>query len=75
MSDKDLVIEMLRNLPEDVTLEEISEEVAILAAIRRGAEAAGAGRVVRHEEVKTRLTFRGTPRFPRYGALPKPDGV
>jgi predicted transcriptional regulator len=48
MSDKELVIEALRQLPEDVTLEAISEEIAILAAIRRGEEAADAGRVVVH---------------------------
>ncbi len=54
MSNKELVIEMLRQLPEEVTLEEIREEIAILAAIRRGEEAAAAGRVVPHSEVKTR---------------------
>lgn len=52
MSNKDLVTEALRQLPEDVTLEEISEEVAILAAIRRGEEDADAGRVIPHEELK-----------------------
>jgi predicted transcriptional regulator len=35
--------------------QEICEEIAILAAIRRGEEAAKEGRVVPHDEVKKRL--------------------
>jgi len=55
MSNKEAVLEAMRNMPEDVSLEEISEEIAILAAIQRGEEAAAAGRVVPHEEVKQRF--------------------
>jgi len=55
MSDKEVIIEAVRKLPETATIEDISEEVAILAAIRRGEEAANAGRVVSHEEVKKRF--------------------
>jgi predicted transcriptional regulator len=54
-SNKDVVIEAVRKLPEGVSLQEICEEIAILAAIRRGEEAAGEGRVVPHDEVKKRL--------------------
>ena len=56
MSNKELVIDVLRRLPEEVSLEEISQEIAILAAIRRGEEALAAGRVVSHAEVKQRST-------------------
>ena len=55
MSDKDLVIEAVRTLPAESTLEEILQEIKMLAAIRRGEEAAGAGRVISHEEIKKRL--------------------
>ncbi len=55
MSDKDIVIEALRKLPESATLTEISEEIAILAAISRGEKAADEGRVISHEEVKKRF--------------------
>jgi predicted transcriptional regulator len=51
MTDKDTVLEILRKLPEDTTLEEMQEELAILAAIRRGEEAADAGYLIPHEEV------------------------
>jgi predicted transcriptional regulator len=56
MSDKEVVIETLRQMPEAATLEQISEEIAILAAIRRGEEAAEAGRVTHHEDVRQKLT-------------------
>ena len=54
MSNKELVIEVLRGLPEEVTLEEISEEIAILATIRRGEADVAAGRVFSQDEVKER---------------------
>ncbi len=56
MTNKQLVIEIVRSLPETLTLDEISEEVALLAAIRKGEEAAEAGRVVPHEEVRRMVT-------------------
>ena len=54
MSDKQRVIEAVQRMAETATLEEISETVAILAAIRRGEAAADAGQVVPHDEVKRR---------------------
>jgi predicted transcriptional regulator len=55
MSDKDVVIETIRQMPEVATLEQISEEIAILAAIRKGEAAADAGQVTPHEEVRQKL--------------------
>jgi predicted transcriptional regulator len=54
MSDKQRVIEAVQKMSESATLEEISEAVAILAAIRRGEAAAEAGRLVPHDEVRRR---------------------
>ena len=56
MSDKEVVRDALRRMPEEASLEEISEEIAILAAIRRGEAAANEGRIVSHEELKKRST-------------------
>jgi predicted transcriptional regulator len=53
-TDKQIAFNALQRMPESATLEEISEELAILAAIRRGEEAADAGRVLTHEELKKR---------------------
>ncbi|HEX7448906.1 MAG TPA: hypothetical protein VF306_15235 [Pirellulales bacterium] len=52
MTDKQFVLDAVSRLPEAAPIEVIQEEVEILAAIRRGEEAADAGRVVPHEEVK-----------------------
>lgn len=52
MSEKEIALDLLRRLPEEVSLETISEEIATLAAIRRGVEAVEAGRVVSHAEVR-----------------------
>jgi predicted transcriptional regulator len=53
-TDMQVALNALRRMPESATLEEISEEIAILAAIRRGEAAADAGRILTHEEVKQR---------------------
>jgi predicted transcriptional regulator len=54
MSSNEIVIDVLRRLPEEVTLEEICEEIALQAALRRGERAAEEGRVMAHDEVKRR---------------------
>ncbi len=54
LSEKQIALEAIRNMPESARLEEISEKIAILAAIRRGEEDFEAGRVVSHEEVVRR---------------------
>ena len=52
MSDKQAVLEAVGQMPDDLTLEQINEELATLEAIRRGLLAADAGRVQSHEAVK-----------------------
>lgn len=51
-TDKQIAFTALQQMPESATLEEISEEFALLAAIRRGEAAADAGRTLTHAEVK-----------------------
>jgi predicted transcriptional regulator len=55
MSNKEAVIEALRDLPEEVSFEAIIEHLTTLAAIRRGEEDADAGRVIPHDEVQKRI--------------------
>jgi predicted transcriptional regulator len=52
MSDKQLVVELLKRLPADVKLRDIGKEIEFLAAIREGEEQADRGEVVSHEELK-----------------------
>jgi predicted transcriptional regulator len=61
MSDKQLVLETLQQLPESVSLEQIQEEIALLAAIRRGQAAAQAQRLVEHDKVRERSATWITP--------------
>jgi predicted transcriptional regulator len=55
ISNKEAVLEIVRTMSEEATLEEIVEEIQILAAIRRGEEAVREGRIVSHEDLKLRL--------------------
>jgi predicted transcriptional regulator len=50
MTDKQAAIDALQRLPEDATLEEISEELRIMASIPRGRADIAAGRTKTHEE-------------------------
>lgn len=52
MSDKEIVMDAIRKLPDNASLQSIAEEIELLAAIREGEEAADKGRVTSHEEVK-----------------------
>lgn len=51
-TDKKLAYLALAQMPEAATLEQMSEELGILAAIRRGERAADEGRVVSHAELE-----------------------
>ena len=52
MTDKQAVIDALNRLPENASLEEITEELRIMAAIRRGRADIAAGRSKTHEETE-----------------------
>ena len=54
VTDKQIAVEALGQMPEAATLQQISEELAILAAIREGEADADAGRVISHDNVKLR---------------------
>jgi predicted transcriptional regulator len=52
MTDKQAVMDALPRLPEDASLEEISEELRIMASIRRGRVDIAAGRTKTQEEAE-----------------------
>lgn len=54
LSEEQMALGALLHMPESITSDQISEELAILAAIRSGEAAANVGRVVTHEEVVRR---------------------
>jgi predicted transcriptional regulator len=51
MTDKEAVIDALNRLPEGASLEEIAEELQIMAAVRRGRADVANGRNKDHQEV------------------------
>jgi predicted transcriptional regulator len=52
MTDKEAVLDALQRLPENASLEEIAEELRIMAAVRRGRTDVAAGRTKTHTEVR-----------------------
>jgi len=52
MNDKTVAMETIANLPENASMEEIAEELQIMAAIRKGKEDVKAGRTKSHAEVE-----------------------
>lgn len=50
-SAKQIVQEALKELPDNVTMEDMVDEMRILAALQRGEQAADEGRVLLHDEV------------------------
>ena len=53
-TEKQIASDALARMPETATLEDISEDLAILAAIRVGQRAAAEGRTVSQEEAERR---------------------
>jgi predicted transcriptional regulator len=56
MTDKQAVIDALQRLPENASLDEITQELQLMAAVRRGRADVAAGRTKTHQEVKDLLT-------------------
>jgi predicted transcriptional regulator len=52
MNDKDIAIQTITKLPENSSMEEIAEELQIMAAIRKGKEDVKAGRTKSHAAVE-----------------------
>jgi predicted transcriptional regulator len=52
MTDKQAVLDALQRLPENVSLKEITEELRIMASVRRGRADIAAGRIKTQEEAE-----------------------
>ena len=52
MKDKEVAISAINKLSEDVSMEEIAEELQIMAAIKQGKADVKAGRVKSHAQVE-----------------------
>lgn len=55
MTDKQAVVDALMRLPKDASLEEITQELHIMAAVRRGRADVAAGKTKSHKEAQELL--------------------
>lgn len=55
MTEKEIVLETIRALPDDCSLEEIAERVEFMAAVQKGLDQLDRGEGIPHDEVKKQL--------------------
>lgn len=60
MTDKQAVMDALQRLPEKASLDEITEELHLMAAVRRGRADIAAGRTKSHAEAEQLLDSWGS---------------
>jgi len=54
-TEKESIIEMIKTLPDDVTMEDIIEAIYVRQKIEKGLKDSEEGRLYTHEEAKERL--------------------
>ena len=55
MTEKEIVLETIRALPDDCSLEEIAQRIEFMAAVQRGVDQLDRGEGIHHDEVKKQL--------------------
>ena len=55
MTEKELVLETIRALPDNSSLDEIAERIEFMAAVQKGLDQLDRGEGIPHEEVKKQL--------------------
>lgn len=55
MTEKEIVLETIRALPENCSLEEIAERIEFMAAVQKGLDQLDRGEGIPHEELKKEL--------------------
>jgi len=55
MTEKEIVLETIRALPDNCSLEEIAERIEFMAAVHKGLDQLDRGEGIPHEEVKKQL--------------------
>ncbi len=56
MNTRELVLEAIKDLPDNAQIEDAMERLLLLAKIERGIKQADAGETISHDEVKQRLS-------------------
>jgi predicted transcriptional regulator len=55
MSQKELVLEAIRELPDDASIDLIADRVDFIAGIQKGIDDLDNGNIITHDEVKRQL--------------------
>ena len=55
MTEKEIVLETIRALPDDCSLDEIAERIEFMAAVQKGLDQLDRGEGIPHDEVKRQL--------------------
>jgi predicted transcriptional regulator len=55
MTEKEIVLETIRGLPDNCSIEEIADRIEFLAAVQKGLDQLDRGESIPHEEVKKQL--------------------
>lgn len=55
MTTKDAIIELIRKLPDDVTVDDVMQELYVRRSIEEGLRELDEGQGIPHDEVKRRL--------------------
>ncbi|MEI6451118.1 MAG: hypothetical protein WCP98_14415 [Actinomycetes bacterium] len=55
MSQKELVLDAIQELPDDASIDQIADRVEFMAAIQKGIDDIDRGDTIPHEEIKKQL--------------------
>ena len=55
MTEKEIVLETIRSLPDDCSLDEIAERIEFMAAVHKGLDQLDRGEGIPHDDVKRQL--------------------
>ncbi len=55
MSQKELVLEAIQELPDDASIDQIADRIEFIAAIQKGIDDIDRGDTIPHEEIKRQL--------------------
>ena len=55
MTEKEIVLETIRALPDDCSLEDIAERIESIAAVQKGLDQLDTGEGIPHDDVKRQL--------------------
>ena len=55
MTEKEIVLETIRALPDNCSLDEIAERIEFMAAVQKGLNQLDNGEAIPHDEVKKQL--------------------